>query len=58
MTGLYADEIVAKIRINSLKLFSHSADENNIPIYDVVPRVCGDCTRLGSNIRPDFWKDE
>jgi hypothetical protein len=57
MTEKYAEEIVSKIRINALKLFSVSADENNIPIYDVVPRVCGDCTRLGSNIRPDFWED-
>jgi len=22
-----------------------------------VPRVCGDCTTLGSNIKPDFWVD-
>ncbi|SIQ10445.1 DUF4249 domain-containing protein [Maribacter ulvicola] len=22
-----------------------------------VPRVCGDCTVLGSNIKPDFWVD-
>lgn len=22
-----------------------------------VPRVCGDCTALGSNIEPDFWVD-
>ncbi len=24
-------------------------------IYYVVPRICGDCTVLGSNIVPDFW---
>ncbi len=36
--------------------------ENDAPkpgesAYYVVPRVCGDCTALGSNIVPDFWVD-
>ncbi len=25
--------------------------------YLVTPRICGDCTLLGSNIKPDFWID-
>jgi Domain of unknown function (DUF4249) len=25
--------------------------------YYVVPRICGDCTVLGSNIVPDFWEE-
>ncbi|WP_425234332.1 DUF4249 domain-containing protein [Ulvibacterium sp.] len=25
--------------------------------YIVVPRVCGDCTVLGSNVIPDFWEE-
>lgn len=25
--------------------------------YDLVLRACGDCTVLGSNIKPDFWED-
>ncbi|WP_282162539.1 DUF4249 domain-containing protein [Ulvibacterium marinum] len=25
--------------------------------YIVVPRICGDCTLLGSNVIPDFWKE-
>jgi hypothetical protein len=25
--------------------------------YLMVPKVCGDCTELGSNIKPDFWVD-
>jgi hypothetical protein len=25
--------------------------------YIVVPRICGDCTVLGSNVIPDFWKE-
>lgn len=23
--------------------------------YNVTPRICGDCTVLGSNVKPDFW---
>ncbi|MEC8831737.1 MAG: DUF4249 domain-containing protein, partial [Bacteroidota bacterium] len=23
--------------------------------YVFVPRICGDCTLLGSNVEPDFW---
>ena len=26
--------------------------------YIFVPRICGDCTLLGSNIVPDFWMEE
>lgn len=25
--------------------------------YSYVPRICGDCTVLGSNVKPDFWID-
>ncbi|WP_240905004.1 DUF4249 domain-containing protein [Flagellimonas oceani] len=25
--------------------------------YVFVPRICGDCTLLGSNVKPDFWVD-
>lgn len=25
--------------------------------YNLVRRACGDCTVLGSNIKPDFWED-
>jgi hypothetical protein len=25
--------------------------------YVYVPRICGDCTVLGSNVKPDFWID-
>lgn len=25
--------------------------------YLLVPKICGDCTVLGSNIKPDFWVD-
>lgn len=29
----------------------------NLEGYTVVPRVCGDCTELGSVIVPDFWEE-
>ncbi|MBA4746778.1 MAG: DUF4249 domain-containing protein [Muricauda sp.] len=38
-------------------------DENLVPNascpgpYVFVPRVCGDCTLLGSNVEPDFWEE-
>ncbi|GAB5474502.1 MAG: hypothetical protein Mars2KO_26010 [Maribacter sp.] len=25
--------------------------------YFVTPRICGDCTALGTNVKPDFWID-
>lgn len=25
--------------------------------YLVTPRICGDCTALGTNVKPDFWID-
>ncbi|MEC7264466.1 MAG: DUF4249 family protein, partial [Bacteroidota bacterium] len=25
--------------------------------YVFVPKICGDCTLLGSNIKPDFWEE-
>ncbi|WP_302847791.1 hypothetical protein [Polaribacter sp. KT25b] len=25
--------------------------------YQLVPKKCGDCTVLGSNIKPTFWVD-
>lgn len=39
-------------------------NENSPPFGDddyapflTTPRVCGDCTALGSNVRPSFWED-
>lgn len=28
-----------------------------VEAYIIVPRVCGDCTVLGSNVVPDFWEE-
>jgi hypothetical protein len=49
-------EVVSEVKNNNVKLLSQLFGEGGIS-YEVVPRICGDCTRLGSNIRPDFWED-
>ena len=32
-------------------------DDKNEGKYNVVQTACGDCTVLGSNVKPDFWED-
>ncbi len=40
------------------KYYSKNLDpEEGEGPYDLVRRACGDCTVLGSNIKPDFWGD-
>ncbi len=40
------------------KYYSKNLDpEEGEGPYDLVRRACGDCTVLGSNIKPDFWED-
>jgi len=34
-----------------------SIDTITIAPFIMVPRPCGDCTALGSNVVPDFWED-
>jgi hypothetical protein len=46
------------IEAGILKYFA----ENNPPApnegpYFVVPTACGDCTVLGTNVKPEFWED-
>ncbi len=41
------------IRTNKVSYYSGGDD---VP-FMVVNRLCGDCTELGSNIKPDFWID-
>ncbi|WP_160114183.1 MULTISPECIES: DUF4249 domain-containing protein [Aquimarina] len=40
-------------------LFDGETGVNNIfeGPYLLVPKICGDCTVLGTNKRPDFWED-
>ncbi len=46
---------------NGLISYYSAYDEGLVPFascpgpYVFVPRICGDCTLLGSNVEPDFW---
>ncbi|TXN35553.1 DUF4249 domain-containing protein [Flagellimonas hymeniacidonis] len=39
--------------------FVHYIEPNPLdnPPLNAIPRECGDCTALGSNVKPSFWKD-
>ncbi|NQY06961.1 MAG: DUF4249 domain-containing protein [Flavobacteriaceae bacterium] len=50
--------LIAQIQAGILKYFNDNdaPGEGEGPYY-MVPRACGDCTALGSNIVPSFWVD-
>ena len=54
--------IIERVNIGTISYFS-GYDENLVPYascpgpYIFVQRICGDCTLLGSNVKPDFWID-
>lgn len=48
--------LISAIGTNNL-LYAGDHPVEGIPTYFMVPPVCGDCTRLSSNIRPSFWID-
>ncbi|NER16368.1 DUF4249 domain-containing protein [Spongiivirga citrea] len=61
----HAPEAVTSPLIDNIKLgLLRYFDVNNRITLDfrgpfiMVPPACGDCTVLGSNIKPDFWEDE
>nr|WP_299070601.1 DUF4249 domain-containing protein [uncultured Allomuricauda sp.] len=47
-------ELILAIQNNSLEFFN-----DNVPAipgpFIMVPRICGDCTVIGSNVVPEFW---
>ncbi len=56
-------ELLNAIRNESLEFFNDNIGgtgpgganpDPNAP-FKMVPRICGDCTVLGSNVTPDFW---
>lgn len=52
-----ANELRTLVRLDRVTLvYEKPMGEDGGP-YDVVARVCGDCTMSGSNIKPDFWVD-
>jgi len=48
--------LISQLRNNRVKLIGVLDPQEPNP-YQVVNRLCGDCTASGSNIRPDFWED-
>ncbi|WP_405607442.1 DUF4249 domain-containing protein [Polaribacter sp. Asnod1-A03] len=51
------DELKALVRLDRVSLIYQKPGGEEGGPYDVVTRVCGDCTMSGSNIKPDFWVD-
>ncbi len=50
--------LIERIHVNTISYADQNeAEEMCSGPYLVVPRVCGDCTLLGSNEVPDFWVD-
>ncbi len=46
------------VTANTVRYWGENLDPTmNEGPYDVVTRVCGDCTASGSNIVPDFWEE-
>ena len=51
-------EVIRLVRLDHVSLYcEHPAAPPESYPYDVVPASCGDCTKLGSNIKPTFWVD-
>ncbi|PWL38063.1 DUF4249 domain-containing protein [Flagellimonas aquimarina] len=49
-------ELFGAINFNTSKYAGpHEPEDASEGIYKLVPRVCGDCTVLGSSTIPDFW---
>lgn len=47
--------LIEKIKTNEVKFFGFpDFPTEKFPLL-VIKRTCGDCTILGSNVRPDFW---
>lgn len=51
------EEVTSRVKANSVKFITEEVLENGTNVYKVVQRVCGDCTKLASSIKPDFWED-
>ncbi|WP_262420361.1 DUF4249 domain-containing protein [Flagellimonas meishanensis] len=51
------DKIPSQVRLNLIKYVKDNDGEFTGPVgsYIIVPRVCGDCTVLGSPEIPEFW---
>ena len=54
--GSKSESVMEQVRINLVRP-NDPAAWNEPLIFNVINRTCGDCTVLGSNVRPDFWVD-
>lgn len=50
-------DLLSGIRGNRIKYFANIDPFDPAKPFLVVPRICGDCTVLGSNVVPEFWVD-
>jgi hypothetical protein len=47
------------VNVNAWILFAHVCSFPCIPFYEITThKECTDCTLRGTNIKPDFWKDD
>ena len=52
----FSPSIIKALRLKYAIYFS-GIENNTQPTLFTYPRACGDCTVLGSNIKPNFWID-
>tara|TARA_R110002073_G_scaffold108336_1_gene243303 strand:+ start:12130 stop:13308 length:1179 start_codon:yes stop_codon:yes gene_type:complete len=50
-------ELLRLLRLERVTFYFENPIEPGVPPYQVVTSRCGDCTQLGSNIKPNFWID-
>ncbi|UJH66639.1 DUF4249 domain-containing protein [Allomuricauda sp. SCSIO 65647] len=49
-------ELLNLVKFEIVEFWAHHEPEDaSQGDYKVVPRICGDCTVLGTNVAPDFW---
>ena len=51
--------IYEPVRSNQVSFVGEITNQatGGVEAYIIVPRVCGDCNVLGSNVAPDFWEE-
>ncbi len=55
--GLGEPSLINALRFADFIFFNFASSGDAPLVLKLVPRVCGDCTVLGSNIVPDFWEE-
>tara|TARA_R110002073_G_scaffold108336_1_gene243306 strand:+ start:15745 stop:16929 length:1185 start_codon:yes stop_codon:yes gene_type:complete len=58
ITSLPVSELLRLVRTDKVSFYEEVPPVPTEPLsFRVVPSSCGDCTKLGSNIKPNFWID-